>query len=200
MKHRADPAPLQGRRIHLQYPFSYRRRRLPLEGVSFTHQRVGSTATQERATMNYPPRFITQDRISRAALIYTSDQYAAQAMGIAASSFADLCRKYGVETPNQRRKRNKATHDKEDVMFRKTLLVAIALAEDGSPSIGEEGAPRADEESDAGHSVARSHPPAGRESMGTSQGGGECALCGPMLTQSSTTWTRGRSDGVDYFE
>ena len=57
--------------------------------------------------MNYPPRFLTQDRIARAARVYTTNKNAAQAMGISPSSFADLCRKYGIETPSQRRKRNK---------------------------------------------------------------------------------------------
>ena len=59
---------------------------------------------------NYPPRFLTKDRIARAARIYTSDEYAAQAMELSASSFADLCRKYGIKTPNQRRKRNRQGH------------------------------------------------------------------------------------------
>ena len=45
----------------------------------------------------------------RAARIYTTNQYAASAMGITLRHFSQLCRKYGVETPCQRKRRFKAT-------------------------------------------------------------------------------------------
>ena len=45
----------------------------------------------------------TKDRIERAARIYASNVDAAAAMGIRPGSFARLCRRYGIETPSQRR-------------------------------------------------------------------------------------------------
>ena len=48
---------------------------------------------------------ISQDRIERAARIYSSNQAAAEALGIVSGSFARLCRRYGIESPRERRER-----------------------------------------------------------------------------------------------
>ena len=45
------------------------------------------------------------ERIARAARIYTSNNDAALALGIAPGSFGRLCRRYGIETPSVRKKR-----------------------------------------------------------------------------------------------
>lgn len=50
-----------------------------------------------------------RDRIERAARIYASNIDAAQALGIAPSSFGRLCRRYGIPTPKQRRHQTNAT-------------------------------------------------------------------------------------------
>ena len=44
-------------------------------------------------------------RIERAARIYRSNMDAGLALGIAPGSFGRLCRRYGIMTPQQRRKR-----------------------------------------------------------------------------------------------
>jgi hypothetical protein len=49
-----------------------------------------------------------RERIERAARIYASNRDAGLALGIAPGSFGRLCRRYGIETPQARRKR-KAT-------------------------------------------------------------------------------------------
>jgi hypothetical protein len=46
-----------------------------------------------------------RDRIARAARIYSSNRDAGLALGIAPGSFGRLCRRYGIETPQARRRR-----------------------------------------------------------------------------------------------
>ena len=46
-----------------------------------------------------------RQRIARAARIYASNRDAGMALGIAPGSFGRLCRRYGIETPQARRKR-----------------------------------------------------------------------------------------------
>ena len=50
-----------------------------------------------------------RERVERAARIYASNRDAGLALGIAPGSFGRLCRRFGVETPQVRRKR-KAGH------------------------------------------------------------------------------------------
>lgn len=47
---------------------------------------------------------ISRDRVELVARIYSSNREAGMALGIAASSFSRLCRHYGIDTPQQRRK------------------------------------------------------------------------------------------------
>lgn len=49
-----------------------------------------------------------RERIARAARIYASNRDAGLALGIAPGSFGRLCRRYGIETPQARRKRKSA--------------------------------------------------------------------------------------------
>ena len=59
---------------------------------------------------------IDRERIERAARIYTCNADASLALGIAPGSFGRLCRRYGIETPQARRRRRhlermeRATH------------------------------------------------------------------------------------------
>ena len=46
-----------------------------------------------------------RERVARAARIYASNRDAGLALGIAPGSFGRLCRRYGIETPQARRKR-----------------------------------------------------------------------------------------------
>ncbi len=55
-----------------------------------------------------------RERIERAARIYASNRDAGQALGIAPGSFGRLCRRYGIETPQARRKR-RTRPDRDDV-------------------------------------------------------------------------------------
>lgn len=48
---------------------------------------------------------ISKERIERAARIYSSNLDAAAALGIAPGSFSRLCRHYGVDTPQVRRRK-----------------------------------------------------------------------------------------------
>ena len=48
-----------------------------------------------------------KDRIERAARIYASNQDAGLALGIAPGSFGRLCRRFGIETPQTRRRRGR---------------------------------------------------------------------------------------------
>jgi len=57
---------------------------------------------------------IEKDRIERAARIYASNDAAGSALGIAPGSFGRLCRRYGIETP-QVRKRRRRNEWKRDV-------------------------------------------------------------------------------------
>ena len=50
-------------------------------------------------------RSFDRDRVARGARIYHSDHYAAEAMGISTKRVQSLCRRFGLETPNQRRAR-----------------------------------------------------------------------------------------------
>ena len=50
-------------------------------------------------------RKIEPDRIVRAARIYSSNEDASAALGIAPGSFSRLCRRYGIETPYARKLR-----------------------------------------------------------------------------------------------
>jgi len=46
---------------------------------------------------------IDRERIERVARIYSNNQDASRALGIAAGTFGRLCRQYGIETPYARR-------------------------------------------------------------------------------------------------
>ena len=48
-------------------------------------------------------RHFDRDRVARAARIYHSDHYAAEAMEISTKRVRSLCRRFGLETPDQRR-------------------------------------------------------------------------------------------------
>ncbi|MFT5088906.1 MAG: hypothetical protein ACI906_004996 [Candidatus Latescibacterota bacterium] len=50
---------------------------------------------------------IEKERIERAARIYASNHDAGLALGIAPGSFGRLCRRYGIETPQARRRRRR---------------------------------------------------------------------------------------------
>ena len=62
-----------------------------------------------------PP--IAKDRIERAARMYASNHDAGSALGIAPGSFSRLCRRYGIETP-QARKRRQRSEWKQDYLSR----------------------------------------------------------------------------------
>jgi hypothetical protein len=47
-------------------------------------------------------------RVERAARMYTSNGDASRALGIAPGSFGRLCRRYGIETPQARRRKRRA--------------------------------------------------------------------------------------------
>lgn len=49
---------------------------------------------------------VDQSRVARAARLYVSNKEAGQALGIAAGSFGRLCRQYGIQTPQARRRRH----------------------------------------------------------------------------------------------
>lgn len=48
---------------------------------------------------------VDQSRVERAARLYVSNKEAGQALGIAPGSFGRLCRQYGIQTPQARRRR-----------------------------------------------------------------------------------------------
>jgi len=48
---------------------------------------------------------IERERLERAARIYATNIDAGLALGIAPGSFGRLCRRYGIETPQARRRR-----------------------------------------------------------------------------------------------
>jgi hypothetical protein len=48
---------------------------------------------------------VDPSRVERAARLYVSNKEAGQALGIAAGSFGRLCRQYGIQTPQARRRR-----------------------------------------------------------------------------------------------
>ncbi len=51
------------------------------------------------------PLAVDRDRIERAARIYASNNDAGQALGIHPQSFGRLCRRYAIETPQARQRR-----------------------------------------------------------------------------------------------
>jgi hypothetical protein len=51
---------------------------------------------------------ISRDRIEKVARIYASNIDASRALGIAMRSFSRLCRRYEVETPHARRRRQRS--------------------------------------------------------------------------------------------
>ena len=54
-----------------------------------------------------------RERIERVARIYSSNQDAGLALGIAPGSFGRLCRRYGIETPPARRRRRRGGRGEE---------------------------------------------------------------------------------------
>tara|TARA_Y100000758_G_scaffold267978_1_gene208744 strand:+ start:187 stop:411 length:225 start_codon:yes stop_codon:yes gene_type:complete len=50
---------------------------------------------------------IEKDRIERAVRIYASNDAAGSALGIAPGSFGRLCHRYGIETPQARKRRRR---------------------------------------------------------------------------------------------
>jgi uncharacterized protein YjhX (UPF0386 family) len=51
-------------------------------------------------------RGFTREQIERVARVYKCNQDASRALGITIRSFSRLCRKYGVESPFDRRRRH----------------------------------------------------------------------------------------------
>ena len=56
-------------------------------------------------TVLMPQAAIPKERVERVARIYGSTNEAAAAMGIAPTTFSRLCKKYGIDSPLQRRKK-----------------------------------------------------------------------------------------------
>ena len=48
---------------------------------------------------------IPRGYIERAARIYASNQFASDALGIHVATFGRLCKRYGIETPYERRRK-----------------------------------------------------------------------------------------------
>ena len=57
-------------------------------------------------------RNISPERVERCARIYASNIDAAAALDISAGSFSRLCRKYGIESPQVRRRKRNAKEKK----------------------------------------------------------------------------------------
>ena len=55
-----------------------------------------------------PKTAISFETIERCARLYASNNAAAEALGIIPYTFGRLCRKYGIETPQVRRRRQAA--------------------------------------------------------------------------------------------
>lgn len=58
---------------------------------------------------------LDRDTIDRAARIYADSKCAAEALGVHQESFRRLCRKHGIETPGQRRKREWAAYKEQAI-------------------------------------------------------------------------------------
>ena len=56
---------------------------------------------------------IPRERVERAARMYSNSKYAAEALGIQPNSFYRLCRRYGIETPMQRKRRRQQAEQKD---------------------------------------------------------------------------------------
>lgn len=52
-------------------------------------------------------RGIPQDRLERVARMYATNELASRALGITTRSFSRLCRRYDIETPHARRRRQR---------------------------------------------------------------------------------------------
>ena len=52
---------------------------------------------------------IDKERIERAARIYASNRDAGLALGIAPGSFGRLCRRFGIPTPQSRKRQHRQT-------------------------------------------------------------------------------------------
>lgn len=50
---------------------------------------------------------ISRERVERVARIYASNKEASQALGVTPWTFGRLCRRYGVESPYERRRRRR---------------------------------------------------------------------------------------------
>lgn len=50
---------------------------------------------------------ISRERIERAARIYLTNDAASQALGVHVATFGRLCKRYGIESPRERRYRNR---------------------------------------------------------------------------------------------
>ena len=61
-----------------------------------------------------PP--IEKDRIERAARIYASNHDAGLALGIAPGRFGRLCRRYGIETPQARKRRHRSEWKRDSLL------------------------------------------------------------------------------------
>jgi hypothetical protein len=48
---------------------------------------------------------VSKEQIERVVRVYGSNKDASQALGIAMQSFGRICRRYGIETPYARRRR-----------------------------------------------------------------------------------------------
>ena len=58
--------------------------------------------------MSNPPNKISQARAERVARIYHRNTDAAQALGITRCAFGKVCRRYGIESPYVRKRRQQA--------------------------------------------------------------------------------------------
>ena len=56
-------------------------------------------------------RHVTRAEFERAARMYHRNKDATQALGIHSSTFAKRCKRYGIETPAERKKRARTRRD-----------------------------------------------------------------------------------------
>ena len=54
----------------------------------------------------------TRAEVERAARMYQTNKDARRALGIGKDTFRELCRRYGLETPGERERRNRAEWSK----------------------------------------------------------------------------------------
>jgi hypothetical protein len=67
----------------------------------------------EMIPRNLPTRDLQREQVERCSRMYKTNKFAADAMGVSTGSFSRMCKRYSIESPNQKSARIATTGESD---------------------------------------------------------------------------------------